>query len=211
MEIKRINSYNDPRFSTESLRQHGCFAISDSTGKEKPYEVRIISCDSAVVSGEKAEFFEELIEEFRFYAPQITKFYSTDGSPLLLLPDETRIRVRLGDIQPSQFYVDSDKADALRGFIRCGDDIVIQIMRRGDEIISLDGHTRLYLACEMGFDAVLAVESESDECIFDFAAEARRRGIFTPRDLILLPHWEYEEKWNAYCDRFFAERESAAQ
>ena len=203
MKIKRINDYTDPRFSPEVLRQHGCFLIEDSAYAEKPYEVKIISCDSAVVCGENPDFFEKLIEEFRFYAPQITKFYSTDGSQLQLLPDVERIRVKLDDIQPSQFFVDSDKADAIRGFIKCGDDIVIQILRRGDETISLDGHTRLYLACEMGFDSVLSVESEVDDCIFDFVAEAQRRGIFTPRDLILLPHDEYEVKWNAYCNEYF--------
>ncbi|MGN1408637.1 MAG: hypothetical protein ACI4XJ_00520 [Eubacteriales bacterium] len=211
MEIKRINSYTDPRFSPEVLRQHGGFLIGDHSGAEMPYEVKIISCDSAVVYGENPNFFEELIEEFRFYAPQITKFYSKDNSPLLILPDAERIRVKLDDIQPSQFFVDRDKADALRGFIKCGDDIVLQILRSGGKTISLDGHTRLYLACEMGFDSVLAVESESDSYIFDFVAEANRRGIFTPRDLILLPHDEYEVKWNAYCDEFFRERENTAQ
>ena len=47
MEIKRINSYDDNRFSQTVLHQHGCF-LADG----KPYEVEIISDYEAVISGE---------------------------------------------------------------------------------------------------------------------------------------------------------------
>lgn len=38
MRIKRINSYQDPRFSQIALNQHGAFLIGSD-----PYEVKIIS------------------------------------------------------------------------------------------------------------------------------------------------------------------------
>ena len=48
MEIKRINSYDDNRFSQTVLLQHGCFFLADG----KPYEVEIISDYEALISGE---------------------------------------------------------------------------------------------------------------------------------------------------------------
>ena len=71
MEIKRINSYDDNRFSQTVLLQHGCF-LADG----KPYEVEIISDYEAVISGEDQTVYSEIIEEFRFYTPHITRFYS---------------------------------------------------------------------------------------------------------------------------------------
>ena len=38
MNIKRINTYDDKRFSQKVLNQHGCFLV-----EEEPYEVEIIS------------------------------------------------------------------------------------------------------------------------------------------------------------------------
>ena len=44
MEIQRINSYVDKRFSEKVLLQHGCFLADDI-----PYEVEIISDHEASV------------------------------------------------------------------------------------------------------------------------------------------------------------------
>ena len=46
MEIQRINTYTDERFSREALMQHGCFLVNDA-----PYEVNIISDFEAIVLG----------------------------------------------------------------------------------------------------------------------------------------------------------------
>ena len=64
MEIKRINSYDDNRFSQTVLHQHGCFLVD-----EKPYEVEIISDYEAIICGEDQTVYSEIIEEFRFYTP----------------------------------------------------------------------------------------------------------------------------------------------
>ncbi len=62
MEIKRINTYNDPRFSQNALNQHGCFLVDGI-----PYEIEIISEWEAVIRGEKSEAFLPLIGEYRFF------------------------------------------------------------------------------------------------------------------------------------------------
>ena len=84
------------------------------------------------------------------------------------------------------------------------EDIVVQVKPYGDRFISLDGHTRLYLAVQNGFRTVKAVESETEDWVWSFVHEAERRNILCPRDLILLPHEQYEIQWNQYCDKLFA-------
>lgn len=46
MEIKRVTDYNNPIFSQIVLNQRGAFLID-----EEPYEIEIISSDSAFVKG----------------------------------------------------------------------------------------------------------------------------------------------------------------
>ena len=75
MEIQRIDTYADSRFSECALFQHGCFLVEG-----RPYEIEIISDFEAVVRGEEKEVYLKIIEEFRFYAPHITKFYNSRGN-----------------------------------------------------------------------------------------------------------------------------------
>ena len=54
------------------------------------------------------------------------------------------------------------------------------------------------------------MEEASGDYIFDFVEEARRRNIRSPFDLEPVDHNTYEQKWNRFCDDFFAQRESGA-
>lgn len=58
----------------------------------------------------------------------------------------------------------------------------------------------------MGWSEVYAVEADSESYIFDFVKEAIRRGITAPWNLQLVDHETCEEKWNRFCDDFFAQR-----
>lgn len=205
MNVERINTYRDPRFSQGVLNQHGCFLVEG-----EPYEVEIISTREAVVRGRRAEAFPALIEEFRFYTPHITTFFDENHNIVDTFPPMPLLTLRLEGIQPSQFYVDLDKMDAVREFIRFGEDIIIQVLKHDGRYIALDGHTRLYYAVMMGWTEVRAVEEASGDYIFDFVEEARRRNIRSPFDLEPVDHNTYEQKWNRFCDDFFAQRESGA-
>lgn len=202
MNIERINTYRDSRFSQTVLNQHGCFLVNG-----EPYEVEIISEQEAVIRGREESVYPNIIEEFRFYTPHITTFYSEDRSLIRQLPPVQFLTLSLEDIQPSQFYVDEEKVAAVSSFLSCGDDIIIQVMRQGNRYISLDGHTRLYYAAKMGWHHVRAVEESANDWIYAFSEEARKRNIHSPYDLSLIPHEEYEIKWNKFCDDFFAEKE----
>lgn len=202
MEIQRINSYEDHRFSRKVLQQHGCFLVD-----ENPYEVEIISDFEAVIRGQNRAVYREVIEGFRFYTPHITKFYDSRGWVVKEYPRTQLLTLTLDQIQPSQFYVDEDKIRAISSFIHTSDDIIIQVMPFEGRYISLDGHTRLYYAVMKGWEHIRAVIESSDDWVYGFVEEAKRRNIHSPKDMRFVNHSEYEEKWNRFCDEFFAKNE----
>lgn len=198
MDIQRINTYSDSRFSQKVLFQHGCF-LADG----QPCEVEIVSDSEAIVRGGNTAAFEEVIEDFRFYTPHITKFFDETGALIREFPDVVLLALPLAQLQPSQFYVDQEKITAISSFIHAPRDIIIQVAKLDGQYVSLDGHTRLYYAAMQGWDTVRAVEAEADDFIPDFVREARARGIFSPRDMLPVSHREYEEKWYGFCDAYF--------
>ena len=198
MEIKRVDTYQDDRFSQKVLYQHGCFLVD-----EMPYEVEIISSYEAVIWGENPAVYPELVEAYRFYTPHITCFYDKEGNKIREYPRVRLITIPLDQIQPSQFYIDQDKIAAISSFIHKADDIIIQVMPWQGYYISLDGHTRLYYAFMKGWKNVRAVIEVSDSWVYDFVEEARKRDIRSPGDMALVAHDDYEEKWNKFCDRYF--------
>ena len=139
MDIQRINTYNDNQFSKAVLLQHGCFLVDG-----KPYEVEIISDYEAIIRGENQAVYAAVIGEFRFYTPHITQFYDKDGKKVMEYPRLSLLTLRLEQIQPSQFYVDEDKINAISSFIHKPQDIIIQVFPDKERYISLDGHTRRY-------------------------------------------------------------------
>lgn len=200
-DIQRINTYNDPNFSPTVLRQHGAFLVNGVL-----CQVEITGEDCAIVRGGAREFFLQLIEEFRFYAEHICKFYGEDGGLLAEFPSVERFWLNVGEIQPSQFYVDEDKLEAVCSFVHCPKDIVIPVIRHEGRYVSLDGHTRLAAAVDAGFDSVLAFFTEGGDYILDFVEEAQKRGVHSPYDLKRVSHAEYEIVWNQFCDEFFEKR-----
>lgn len=202
MEITRINSYDDKRFSQIVLNQHGAYLVDD-----EPYEIEIVSKDTANVRGNNPSAYEELIEEFRYHAPQICKFLDDAGAVIKDYPVAAETWIELSNIQPSQFYVDEDKLEAIKSFINAEEDIVVQVIPWDDRFISLDGHTRLFLAHMLGFKQVKAVVVEQEEWVWQFVIEAQKRGIITPKGMALLSHEDYEVKWNQFCDALFADNQ----
>lgn len=198
LEIKRIHSYKDQRFSDKVLLSHGCFLVDDI-----PYEVEIISDFEAIIRGAKREWYVKVIEEFRLYTPHITRFIDDCGHVIKEYPKVPLLTLFLDQIQPSQFYVDEDKLAAISTFIHQPEDIIIQVMPFEDRYISLDGHTRLYYAVMKGWDTVRAIKVVSDDYIYGFVKEAKRRSILSPKDMVLVSHEEYVEKWVRFCEDFF--------
>lgn len=198
MDIKRIDSYTDERFSRTALLQHGAYLVDG-----EPYELEITSHDRAVIRGKDPSVYPALIEEFRFHAPQVSLFYDEEGGLLAEYPRAELVTVALRDIQPSQFYVDEDKLAAVGSFIKSAEDVIVQVIPWENGFISLDGHTRAYLAVQRGWKAVKAVVSETDDWVWAFVNEARKRGVLSPADMKLVSHAEYKVLWDNFCDEVF--------
>lgn len=202
-DIKRVDSYEDERFSKAALYQHGAFLVDG-----RPYEVELVDGRSAVIRGEDARLYPEVIDSFRFYAGHICRFLDEDGGIVKEFPPVELFPLALDRIQPSQFYVDEDKLAAVKTFISGPESIVIPVIPDGDGYISLDGHTRLEAAIGFGYKEVYAFIDEDPGCIQDFVEEAKRRGIYSPYDLKIVTHDEYNVLWNKFCDDHFAGKEA---
>ena len=198
IQIRRIDSYDDERFSTQVLYQHGAFVVNNSL----MYEVEIISQNEAIIRGDE-RFYKEVIEEFRFFAEHITKFYDKERNIVIEFKNIPTIDVSIDRIQPSQFYVDSTKKMAVENFINMEMDVIIPLVEYGDRYISMDGHTRLSVAIDKGFKSVKGIIVQGDEWLYKFVEEAIKRNVKTPYDLEVLSHEDYDLKWNRFCDEFF--------
>ena len=202
MSIIRINTYDDQRFSQEALNQHGCY-IADG---DVPIEIIIISQSEALIKGDKA-YFDEVIEVFRFNAEHITKFYNESGKLIKQFKDVGLFKLDIDKIQPIQFFVDRDKLEAVKSFVRSQENVIIPVAKCDNIYVSLDGHTRLYLAYSLGFKHVYAYISKDFDGFDYFFDEARQRNIYTAKDLILLDHEEYVDKWDKFCDEYYMSRD----
>lgn len=200
-EVNRVNSYTDVRYSQKILNQHGAFLVG-----EDPYEVEIISQTDAVVRGKKPDFYEAIISEFRFYAEHITRFWNESHDLIKEYPAIELIEIPIAEIQPSQFYVDESKMQAVRTFVASEQDLVIPLVRWKDRNISADGHTRLAVAAEKGIKTAHGFCTEAGDYVFDFAEEAVKRGIVSPYQLRKVSHEEYEKLWYPFCDEYFANK-----
>ncbi len=206
MNIERINTYEDGRFQKAVLEQHGAFLVDGV-----PWEFLITGLRTAqVTSPGGGPPPEELLEEFRFYTEHITRFVDGQGRLLREYPPVKLFPVSISEIQPSQFFADEEKLRAVAGFVKTGEDVVVPLLREEGtgRYISLDGHTRLCKALELGLETVYGFLTQSGDYLADFVAEAKRRGVFGVKDIQYLPHSQYELRWDRFCDAFFAEKKS---
>ena len=200
MTIQRIDSYDDPRFSAEVLRQHGAFVTADGT----PCSVLITGLRAATVEAPE-EALDALIETFRFYAEHITVFQDASGHVLREFPEVPLFRVKLADVQPSQFFADEEKLAAVSTFVHRPEDVIVPVIPDGERYVSCDGHNRLYAAHRLGLKEALAfVCADPGDAIHDFARMAQERGVHSVADLTLLAHEDYVIQWHGFCDDYFA-------
>lgn len=200
IEISRINTYNDLRFSQEALNQHGCFLVNH----QDPYEIRIISNKTALVTGPNPEYYLAVINEFRFNTEHISEFYNNKQQVIAQFEDKVLRNIPISEIHPSQFYINQDKYMAVASFISTSKDVVVPVIKDNQgRYISLDGHGRLKVALDKGIPTVNVYESQADAYISDFVQEAKSRQIESISDVLVLSHTDYQSKWIDYCTEYF--------
>lgn len=118
-------------------------------------------------------------------------------------------KLRLLDIQPSQFYLSEKKIHNIKSWFNKADLSnfePIPIKELNGRIIFTDGHTRAWVAYTQGLETVPLVWDEDDldweayQMCVDACAERR---VYTVADFEgrILSELSYKEKWNGWCDR----------
>ena len=126
-------------------------------------------------------------------------------------------KLKLKDLQPSQFYISAEKLKAVEEWFT-PDDLTgfepIPVKLLDGRPVMTDGHTRAAAAIRAGLDAVPLVRDE-DELDWDMyracVKACQGQHILSPADLVerIIAEAEYEEKWNKWCDAMQAEIENS--
>lgn len=201
MDIIRASKNDTDLFDASRLSHAACcFYTEDRTGR---FFFEIVNHTEAIVHHENDTYINEAIDEFLFYSGFISKIRNNSGEIIRYIPEKCFQKIPITDIQPSQFYINERKLNECKLWIKSEADIRIPVTRSSGELISLDGHTRMKAARDMGFDYALVFEEDTSEYIFDFAAMAKEKDIMNVDDMPVVSDEEYTIKWHNFCDNYF--------
>lgn len=201
MKIERVPS-GSSTFQMQLQLHHTCFRIKEG-GDIFEYAFEILNREEAILHSTSHYYLTDVIEEFLFYSGFISCIKDLKGNVLYEIAPKKQFKVPLSVIQPSQLYVSQGKMNELSSWIESDEDIIIPVTQLHGEWVSLDGHTRLKLAQQLGFESVYIYEEEPDHYIEDFVRfckENQKESIF---DLPIISVEEYDMKWNQFCEQYF--------
>ncbi len=126
-------------------------------------------------------------------------------------PSVELFRIDINSIQPSQLTVNINKLERLSKWIKKEADIIIPVIKIKDNIVAIDGHTRLLRAHQLGFQYLYAYyETESyDEQLYNtFVSWCYDNSIYRIRDLEtkIVSEKEHEQLWVARCQNYIRNR-----
>ena len=200
MEIIRAG-LNDTNIFNENELSYGacCFFTEDRTCK---YYFKINGREATLYANTD-KYIPQAVEEFLFYSGFITLIKNEVGNKLFSRTQDEPYLCEIEKIQPSQFYINEKKLENVKKWIKSQEDIYIPIVIKNEQIISLDGHTRMRAALDLGYTSVYVYLDDFDDYIFRFANEALKRRISNVCDMELVTDEEYKIKWHKFCDNFF--------
>ena len=158
----------------------------------------------AILFANTDKHIPEVIEKFLFYSGFISRIVDENSVLLYEKEQDKPYLYELAKIQPSQFYVSRAKLESVKKWIKSNKDIMIPVLIKDGQAISLDGHTRMKAAAQLSYTHVYIYPDEYDNSIFDFVEEAKKRHIYSVFDMEILDSKDYELKWDKFCDDFFA-------
>ena len=201
MKIIRADLNDTDIFSRSELDFGACCFFSEDRNCKYFFA---INGQGATLFTDADKYISEAIEEFLFYSGFILSIKDKHGCILAARTPSQPYLLEISKIQPSQFYINERKLESCKKWIKKTEDIFIPIAIKDDKNISLDGHTRLRAALDLGYTSVFVYPDEHDDVIFYFSDEAIRRQIYSVSDMELVSDEEYKLKWNKYCDDLFA-------
>ena len=126
-------------------------------------------------------------------------------------------KLKLKDLQPSQFYISESKLKAVECWLdpeNLSGFQPIPVKLLDGKPVMTDGHTRAVAALRAGLTEVPLVwdEDDLDWDMYRACVQAcLKRNILSPADLLamIIPEEDYREKWDTWCDAMQAEIENS--
>ena len=126
-------------------------------------------------------------------------------------------KLKLKDLQPSQFYISESKLKAVECWLdpeNLSGFQPIPVKLLDGKPVMTDGHTRAVAALRAGLTAVPLAwdEDDLDWDMYRACVQAcLKRNILSPADLLawIIPEEDYREKWDTWCDAMQAEIENS--
>ncbi|MCL2558599.1 MAG: ParB/RepB/Spo0J family partition protein [Treponema sp.] len=202
MKIIRADEKDLDLFAADELRFGACCFFSEDRACKYFF---VINGREATLRANSEKYISRAIDEFLFYSGFIVAIKDAAGAVLATRKPREPYPLKIADIQPSQFYLSETKLKSCKTWIKGPQDIFIPIAMREGRAISLDGHTRMRAALDLGFDFVNVYREDHDGLVFRFAEEAVRRQVNGVPDMRILNDDDYALKWHKFCDDFLAQ------
>ena len=200
MKIIRAGAGDTDIFSEYELGFGACCFFTEDRARKYFFEIK---GREATLFANTEQYIPQAIEEFLYYSGFVATIKDQSGNILLDRAGTEPFLMEIQKIQPSQFYISEEKLESCKKWVKGPEEIYIPIVFRDGKAISLDGHTRMRAAMDLGYVCVYVYPDEHDEYIFHFVDEAIRRCIYSVSDMKLVNSEEYKLKWHKYCDDFF--------
>ncbi|MDO5794452.1 MAG: ParB/RepB/Spo0J family partition protein [Turicibacter sp.] len=206
----RVERCEEEFFGTHTnIKNHNTSFLLFSSDEEDPlrYDFEIINHHQAILHTEAMSCLELVINEFLFYSGFISHIETVNGRIVYHQPKKKIISLEISKIQPSQLYINEKKLDRLLTWIKSPEEIIIPVIRRGTQWVSIDGHTRLKAAQLLGFKQIYVYVDEFEPYIDDFIQFCQQDKKFTIYDLPVISNEDYQIQWCLFCDQYFQQKE----
>jgi len=204
MKIIRAGLSDLDIFSADELNRGACCFYTEDRRNRYFFEIR---GREATLFSNTEQYICQAIEEFLFYSGFVRTIKDKDGKSLIARTLNEPYLYDICKIQPSQFFINEDKLHSCKTWIKGLEDVFIPIAIKDGISISLDGHTRMRAALDLGFTSVYVYLDEYDETIFHFVDEAVKRKVHSVVDMEIISADDYKVKWNKFCDDLFVSLE----
>lgn len=200
MDIVRAGFGDTDIFTQEQLNCGACCFYTESREYRYFFD---INGREAILYADSQQYIDKVIDEFLFYSGFISCVKDADGRMLRKTNEHKMKLLEITQIQPSQFYINERKLASCKPWIKSQTDVMIPLAAINGKTVSLDGHTRMRAALDLGYESVYVYDDDYDEYITYFVNEAVRRNILSVSDMEIVDDNEYKLKWHKFCDDFF--------
>lgn len=169
------------------------------------------------ISNDSKEVMNGLIEEFTYWHPFIRKLHFSDLIENKLKPQNNILhfknacslyKMNLEDIIPEQLTVSQDKIDKVNRWIKTPEDVVVCTVEIDDNVVCIDGYSRLISAYLKGFKSVYIYNDEvEDKSLYKACMSwCKADGIHSIEDLSkrIVSAKEHQRIWIDRCQKYLS-------